>query len=107
VFITYGGGGALIALVMLLRRGGNLAQMGAVPWYAFLSGVLGLVIVGALGYGATRLGLTVTLTLMVGAQFLAGAVMDHFGILGAMVPLDASRLAGMGLLLAGVWLIVR
>jgi transporter family-2 protein len=37
-----------------------------------------------------------------------GAVIDHYGLFDATVrSLDVSRAAGIGLLLAGVWLIVR
>lgn len=49
VFITYGGGGLLIGLIMLLSRGGNLSGWQGVPWYALSSGALGLVIVGTIG----------------------------------------------------------
>jgi len=55
VFITYGGGGLLIGLIMVLSRGGNLAGWQGVPWYALSSGALGLVIVGTIGYGPARL----------------------------------------------------
>ena len=108
VFITYGGGGLLIGLVMLLNRGGNLAAWQSVPWYAFFAGALGLVIVGTIGYSTARLGLVTVLTIIVAAQFITGAFLDHFGVLGAdLRPLDPTRIAGIGLLLLGTWLIVR
>ena len=108
VFITYGTGGLLIALVMLLKRGANLGAWQSVPWYAYSTGVLGLIIVGAIGYSAPRLGLVVTFTIIVTAQFVVGAMLDHFGILGAASrPLELSRLLGMGVLLVGIWLIIR
>lgn len=108
VFITYFGGGALIGLVMLILRGGNLAAGGTAPWFAYTSGALGLVIVGALGFSAPRLGLVTAFTIFVAAQFGMGALMDHFGWMGAAVrPLNASRLIGMAVVLAGIWLIVR
>lgn len=108
VFITYFGGGVLIGLVMLSQRGGNLAAVGAAPWYAYTSGVLGLVIVGALAFSTPRLGLVVGFTIFVAAQFAMGALIDHFGLMGATIrSLNASRLAGMAVVLAGIWLIVR
>lgn len=108
MFITYGGGGLLIGLAMLANRGGNLAAWSGLPPYVLSSGALGLVIVGTIGYSAPRLGLVATLTVVVAAQFLAGALVDHFGVFGAAVrPLDLSRLAGMALLLLGTWMIVR
>ena len=71
VFITYGGGGLLIGLAMLLNRGGNLAAWQGVPWYALFAGALGLVIVGTIGYSTARLGLVTVLTIIVAAPFLS------------------------------------
>ena len=108
VFITYAGGGLLIALAMIFMRGGNLGAWHSVPWYAYSSGALGLVIVGAIGYSAPRLGLVATFTIIVSSQFLVAALIDHFGILGATTrPLDLSRILGISLLLAGIWLTMR
>ena len=108
VFITYAGGGLLIGLIMVLMRGGNLGAWQSVPWYAYTSGALGLVIVGAIGYSAPRMGLVATFTIIVSCQFVAAALIDHFGLLGATIrPLDLSRLLGMSLLLAGIWLTIR
>lgn len=108
VFITYFSGGVLIALVMLIQRGGSLFAGAALPWYAYTSGALGLVIVGTLAYSAPRLGLVAAFTIFVAAQFAMGALVDHFGWMGSAVrPLTASRIAGMAVALIGVWLIIR
>ena len=108
VFITYAGGGLLIALAMIFMRGGNLGAWQSVPWYAYSSGALGLIIVGAIGYSAPRLGLVATFTIIVSSQFLVAAFIDHFGVLGATTrPLDLSRIIGISLLLAGIWLTMR
>jgi transporter family-2 protein len=108
VFITYFSGGVLIGLIMLFLRGGNLGAGASAPWYAYTSGALGLVIVGTLGFCAPRMGLVTTFTIFVAAQFAMGALVDHFGWMGAAVrPLNAARLAGIAVVLAGIWLIVR
>ena len=108
VFITYGGGGLLIGIAMLLSRGGNLTAWQGVPWYALSTGALGLVIVGTIGYGTARLGLVTAMTIIVATQFIAGALLDHFGVLGAdLKPLNISRIFGIGLMLLGTWLVVR
>lgn len=108
IFITYGSGGLLIGLAMLFQRGGNLAAWPSVPWYALSAGVVGLVIVGTIGYSTARLGVVAAFTIIVATQFIVGAILDHFGLLGAdLRPLNLSRLAGMAVLLFGVWLIVR
>ena len=108
VFITYFSGGLVIGVIMLIQRGGHLGSGAAVPWYAYTSGILGLVIVGTLAYSAPRLGLAAALAVFVAAQFLMGALIDHFGWISAELrPLNLARLAGMVLLLAGTWLITR
>ena len=108
MFITYGGGALIIGIVMLFFRGGNLENWNTVPWYALSAGVLGLVVVGILGFTAPRIGLVSVLTLFVASQFIVGAGLDHFGLLGAEVrPLGLSRLSGVGAILFGVWLVIR
>lgn len=108
VFITYFSGGALIGMFMLIQRGGNLSLDANVPWYAYSSGALGLVIVGTLAYSAPRLGLVAVFTIFVFAQLAMAALIDHFGWMGSAVrPVTLTRLAGMAVVLAGVWLTIR
>ena len=108
IFITYCGGGVLIGLAMLLSRGGNLAAWQSVPWYALSAGALGLVIVGTIGYGTARLGLVTALTIIVASQLITGAVLDHFGVMGAdLRPMNFHRILGIGLLLLGTWVIIK
>ena len=108
MFITYGGGGLVIGLAMLFLRGGNLGAMVTLPWYVLSAGLLGLVVVGILGFAAPRIGLVPVMTLFVASQFIVGAVLDHFGLLGAEVrSLDLSRISGLGVILFGLWLVIR
>ena len=108
VFITYGSGGLLVTLLMLASRGGNLRAASGLPWYAFTTGILGLVIVGSIGFVVPRLGVARAFTLITGSQFLMAALIDHFGLFGAVVrPVDATRALGLVVMMAGVWLVVR
>ena len=108
VFITYGTGAVVIGLIMLAMRGGNLGEWHIAPWYAYSAGLLGLVIVGCIGYATPKLGLALTLTIAVATQFTMAAIVHHFGLLGAdQQPMDVSKLSGMAAILFGVWLMVR
>jgi transporter family-2 protein len=108
VFITYGSGGLLIGLIMLAMRGGNLSSISVVPQYTLLAGVVGLLIVGSIGYSVPRLGLVVAFTLMVSAQFISGALIDHYGLLGAeLKQLTMSRIVGIAIMLFGVWIVIK
>ena len=108
VFITYVSGGILVALVMLAARGGNLSAWPKVPWYVFTVGVLGLIIVGTVGYTVPRLGMAKAFTVMIAAQLIAAMALDHFGVLGATVRvLDMYRIMGFVVMIVGVWLILK
>lgn len=108
ICVTYGGGGMLIILVMLFRSWGNLSLSSGLPWYVFTAGLFGLVIVGGISFSAARLGLVATFTVIVAAQFILGALIDHYGLFASTVrTLDVSKGAGIALLLAGVWMILR
>ncbi len=108
MFMTYVGGALLVSLPVLALRGGNLGAWPDVPWYAFGAGAMGLIVVGSIGYTVPRLGLVTVFTIVVTSQFMVGALLDHFGLLGATVrPLDLSRVLGVTVLLLGVWLITR
>ncbi|MEY3296975.1 MAG: hypothetical protein RLZZ597_235 [Cyanobacteriota bacterium] len=108
VFITYSGGAVVVVVAMLVAQGGNLKGWNTVPWYALTSGLMGLVIIGAIGYAVPRLGVAAGFTVMVATQFVAGAIIDHYGLFGAIVrPMDLTKVLGLGLLMAGVTLLVR
>lgn len=108
VFITYGGGGLIIGIVMLFLRGGNLSSLQAIPYYTLLVGPLGLVLIAAIGYSVPRLGLVTAFTIIVAAQFIIAAVIDHFGLLGAdLRSFNLSRMLGICVMLLGIWLTVR
>jgi len=109
VFFTYAGGGLVITVIIfLIKGGGNLANWQSLPWYVFLGGPLGLIIIGSLSFTVPRLGSAAAVTLFVTAWLTLNAIMDHYGMFGVVQrTLDLSRLAGIAILLMGTWLIVR
>ncbi len=79
-----------------------------VPWYVFTAGVLGLIIVGAIGYTVPRLGMARAFTIMIAAQLIAAMVLDHFGLFGITVrTLNMYRITGLVTMIAGVWMILK
>lgn len=107
VFLTYASGGALIGLFFLVTGATRLRAPG-LPWYAYTTGVLGLIIVATIGFVIPRLGAARGFTLILASQFLLAALIDHFGLFGADVrPLDLSKATGLAVMLGGVWLVVR
>ncbi|HEX5721298.1 MAG TPA: DMT family transporter [Acidimicrobiia bacterium] len=107
-FITYFSGGLIIALVTLAARGGNLAAARSLPWYVWSAGVLGLVIIFTLSLSVGQIGLVPALVIITVSQFVVGAVINHFGLLGAAInPMDFSKLLGFVLLGAGTFFVLR
>ena len=70
--------------------------------------MVGLVIVGTIGYTVPRMGLSKAFTIIVATQFIVAALLDHFGLMGAAVrPMELTRLLGIVVLILGVWLIMK
>ena len=108
IFIVHLGGALLTGLPLLVLRGGNLGAWRTVPWYTLLAGGFGLIVIAAISTTIPRLGAATTVMLLVAAQLTLSALLDHWGFLGTTVrPLDLARVAGMGLLFLGAWLMVR
>ena len=98
----------LAAIVSVSGKAGGLAEVAHVQWYYLLGGALGaayvfsaLVLVSQIGAGAVAAA-TVT------GQLTTSVVLDQIGFLGLeQQPITATRVAGIVLLLAGTYLIVR
>jgi bacterial/archaeal transporter family-2 protein len=98
----------LAAIVVVSGRAGGLPNVAHVEWYYLLGGALGaayvfsaLVLVSHIGAGGVAAA-TVT------GQLTTSVVLDRIGFLGLeQTPLSVSRVAGVGLLLAGTYLVVR
>jgi bacterial/archaeal transporter family-2 protein len=85
-----------------------VASVRAAPWWAWAGGLYGAVFVAAFAYATPRLGLASTLTLAIASQLAAALVLDGFGLLDLPVrPLSLARVAGVGLVIAGVLLVRR
>jgi transporter family-2 protein len=107
--ISFAVGTVLLGTIVLLSgKAGGLGSVAHVNWYLLLGGALGaayvfsaLVLVSQIGAGAVAAA-TVT------GQLTTSVVLDRIGFLGLeQTPLSASRVAGVGLLLAGTYLVVR
>lgn len=110
VFLTYALGGLIMFIYLLLSSSSfSFKALGtSVPWYVLSSGVLGLIIVSAISYTIPRLGLATAFTIVIAAQFLITALIEHFGWLGAAsTPIQWSRLLGFGSIILGVWLVAK
>jgi transporter family-2 protein len=98
----------LVLVVVIAGEAGGLGSTFEVRWYYLIGGLLGaayvamaLITVRSIGAGGVA---AATIT----GQLTAAVVIDRLGILGLEpTPLSASRIMGVGLLLAGTYLVVR
>ncbi len=102
-------GGAIAALIPLIYYGGGkISNWRTVPWYALCAGVFGLVVIFSMSYMIPRVGVATALIILLAGQLFIGTILDHFGLLGAIQrPLELSRIMGLAIVLAGVWLTVK
>ena len=108
VFIVHLGGAIAALIPLLYYGGGKLSQWRTIPWYALCAGVFGLVVIFSMSYMIPRIGVATALIILLAGQLFIGTVLDHFGLLGAAVrPLDLTRVFGLAVVLAGVWISVK
>jgi bacterial/archaeal transporter family-2 protein len=99
-----------LAVFLLATRQGlpSREALSAVPWWGWFGGMLGAFYVASSTVVGPALGGTMLLALTVLGQLSAALLVDHFGWLGFPEhPITLTRIAGVALLLAGVWLIAR
>jgi bacterial/archaeal transporter family-2 protein len=108
-FVSFAVGTLLLALIVgISGQASGLASTFDVRWYYLLGGALGaayvftaLKTVGTIGAGGVA---AATIT----GQLTLSVVIDRLGILGLeQQPISAARVAGVTMLLAGTYLIVR
>ena len=98
----------LVVVVAVSGEAGSLASTFDVGWYYLIGGVLGamyvttaLITVRSIGAGGVA---AATIT----GQLAVSVLIDRLGILGLeRTPLSVSRIAGVALLMAGTYLVVR
>lgn len=100
-------GGVVLVVLAALTSGGVAPRWAEAPAWTYLAGgCLGASFVTTSILLVPRLGASTLIALMVAGQLIAGLVLDHYGWLGlAQREITPGRLAGAGLLLAGVGLL--
>ena len=109
-FVSFAIGTVLLALIAAFARGGlgHVVEARHVTWYYLMGGVLGAAYVTTVLVTVRSLGAGGVVAATIAGQLTMGVLVDHFGLLGvAKDPVNASKVAGIALLAAGVFLIVR
>lgn len=99
---------AMVVPLWLFRQQSHWGAWHTVPWYAYLGGVLGVVIVSGVTYLVGKVGVTSSMTLVISMQLIVAVLIDHLGLFGAETrPVGALKILGVVLLIAGTRLVLR
>src|SRR5438552_3973930 len=94
---------ALAAMLLLRPPAPSAAALREAPWWNWIGGPLGALIVLAGAALTWRLGAALFIALVVGGQLLCSLVLDHYGLVGLeQQPVTPGRAAGALLVVAGV-----
>jgi transporter family-2 protein len=101
-------GTAALTLAAVAFGRGSISAALTVPRWQLVGGLLGSFYVFSIVLGAPRLGVTSTIVAVITGQMLAGALIDHFGVIpGRHVPLDRYRVLGLVLMAGALFLFYR
>jgi transporter family-2 protein len=102
--------GTLILAFIVAFSGhtGGLGSTFDVRWYYLIGGLLGAAYVTVALISVSTIGAGGVAAATITGQLTSAVVLDRLGVLGLeKVPLSATRLVGVALLLAGTYLVVR
>lgn len=105
----------LVGFVILLsinlalgHRSPPVGELAAAPWWAWLGGLMGAVVVTLAAFAVPKIGVATYASAFIAGQLTAAVIYDHFGVLGQQVrEATPTRLLGVAFLALGVWLIRR
>ena len=98
---------ALMLYVVVLRIPlPAMADISKAPLWVWAGGLLGAFFIVTTTTLASKMSITVMVSLIIAGQLLISLILDHYGLLGFVVhPVSVWRVVGVLLLLAGVILI--
>ncbi len=96
--------------VLLIATGalGDIRFSADIPFHFYFGGLFVAFYVISVTFIAPRFGVGNAIFFVLVGQLTSAAIIDHFGLFGAQrFPVDTARLAGIALMVAGVWLARR
>ena len=99
----------IVVLLFIFRVGdGCLVDLLQAPWYTYLGGVLGVLIVYTVISSIPKVGVAPATTAIIVGQVLTAGLVDHFGLFGMnKIPFSIYNILGALLMACGAWLILR
>jgi len=104
--ISFAVGTIALYLLLLVSGRGTFRGVSETAWWEWTGGILGAIFVSTTIVVVPRIGTAAAMAAIIAAQLIAGIILDHFGFFGFQwTPVDAKRVVGVLLLLAGAMLI--
>ena len=99
----------LVVLLFVFRMGkGNMSALSQAPWYSYLGGVVGVLIIYLVAASIPKVGVANATTAIIVGQVLTAVAIDHFGIFGLeRIPCGWSQIGGLLLLAVGAKLLLK
>ncbi|OEC58603.1 MULTISPECIES: DMT family transporter [Pseudomonadaceae] len=99
---------ALFIVATAQRELPSFTVLKGLTWWHWSGGLLGAVFIATAAFAGPRIGALLFMTLVLAGQLSMALALDHFGWAGYReAPISVGKLAGLGLIIAGVWLIRR
>jgi len=100
---------AVMTLAAVTGGLGGLRRIGEAPWHVVIGGGLaGALYVGSIVWTVRALGAGGLTAVTIAGQLGVAVVIDHNGWLGVdRSPVTVAKVAGIGLLALGTWLVIR
>jgi transporter family-2 protein len=96
------------AIVALLTAPQAVTRLATAPKHLLLAGVLIAFYLLSISWAAPVIGIGNAVFVVLIGQMIAAATIDHFGLFGAQIsPLKVTRMSGIALMAAGVFLTQR
>jgi len=107
--VTWVSAFVMLLLLFIFPSHSNFQNLpGIKQWYLYIGGLFGIIIISTPVFLIPRIGVTLTITVMIVGQLLIAAVIDHFGLFNLpVIKMSFSRITGIILLLAAVILVKK
>ena len=99
---------ALLLLTLYQREMPLLGAFRGLSWWHWTGGLLGAFFIATAAYASPRTGALLFMLLVLAGQMAMALVLDHFGWAGYReAPISPGKVAGLLLVVVGIWLIQR
>lgn len=99
---------ALFIVAAAQRELPSFTALKGLTWWHWSGGLLGAVFIATAAFAGPRIGALQFMVLVLAGQLSMALALDHFGWAGYReAPISVGKLAGLGLIIAGVWMIRR